>query len=83
MNNSSILDKVIATNEKVVLTYEDIDTKEHTATLDSSPLIKLAEVIQNEIIDNTIINGSLPQTGFGIGLRSSSIYHNSYWYICL
>ncbi len=83
MKNEELLNKIIATNEKVVLTYEDTDNKEYTTTLDSSPLIKLAEVIQNEIIDNTMIDGSLPQTGFGIGLRSSSIYHHNYWYICL
>ena len=64
MNAGTILNKTIATNEKVVLTYKDVDEKEYTVTLLSSPQIKLSEVTE----DTTVANGKLPQTGLGLGL---------------
>ena len=44
MKNEELLNKTIATNEKVVLTYKDKDSKDYTVELTSSPKIKLSEV---------------------------------------
>ena len=44
MKNDELLNKVISTNEKVVLTYQDIDAKEYTVDLTSSPKISLTEI---------------------------------------
>lgn len=44
MKNAELLEKTIATNEKVVLTYKDAETKDYTVELTSSPKIKLTEV---------------------------------------
>ena len=43
MKNEELLNKTIATNEKVVLTYKDKDSKDYTVELTSSPKIKLSE----------------------------------------
>ncbi len=75
--NSPIYNKEIATNEKVVLTYKDIEAKDYTAELTSSPKIKLTESTEDttqkpkqEAIsgqkDPTIANKILPNTGKGI-----------------
>ena len=48
MENKNILNKEIATNEKVVLTYKDVDSKEYTVTLQDSPKIKLVNVEEKE-----------------------------------
>lgn len=77
MNNTKLLDKVISTNEKVVLTYTDNESKEYEVTLDSSPKVKLTKSEddkKNNIIgstdkentskeDNTISKNILPNTG--------------------
>lgn len=80
MKNSALLNKVIATNEKIVLTYSDEqknnNSEESTETgesnkeikeviLDSSPKIKLVE-IEQEIVDNTQANTRIPDTGENI-----------------
>lgn len=44
MKNTDILNKTIATNEKVVLTYKDTESKDYTVELTSSPKIQLSEV---------------------------------------
>ena len=44
MKNDQLLNKTIATNEKVVLTYKDTESKDYTVTLSSSPKIQLSEV---------------------------------------
>lgn len=44
MKNTNLLNKTIATNEKVVLTYKDKDSKDCTVELTSSPKIQLSEV---------------------------------------
>lgn len=44
MKNENLLNKTIATNEKVVLTYKDKDNMDYTVTLSSSPKIRLSEV---------------------------------------
>ncbi len=44
MKNEELLNKTIATNEKVVLTYKDSEAKDYTVTLSSSPKIQLSEV---------------------------------------
>ncbi len=48
MQNTELLNKTIATNEKVILTYTDIDSKNYTVTLNSSPKIQLVEVKEQE-----------------------------------
>ena len=75
MKNEQLLNKTIATNEKVVLTYKDINAKDYTVVLESSPKIQLSKVI--EAVDNgeikiennndsTIATGKLPQAGKSI-----------------
>lgn len=44
MKNIDLLNKTIATNEKVVLTYKDTESKDYTVELTSSPKIQLSEV---------------------------------------
>lgn len=44
MKNEELLNKTIATNEKVVLTYKDVDAKDYTVTLSNSPKIQLSEI---------------------------------------
>ena len=46
MKNEELLNKTIATNEKVVLTYKDTNSKDYTVELTSSPKIQLSEVKQ-------------------------------------
>ena len=43
MQNTDLLKKTIATNEKVVLTYKDTKSKDYTVELTSSPKIQLSE----------------------------------------
>lgn len=47
MQNTNLLNKVISTNQKIVLTYKDSEEKEYEAVLSGSPQIKLSEVKQN------------------------------------
>lgn len=73
MKNSNLLNKIISTNEKVVLTYKDINLKDYTVTLDSSPKIQLSEVNENsensiKEKDNTTAKTILPKTGKGIAI---------------
>lgn len=65
MQNLAILNKEISTNEKVVLTYSDVDSKNKTITLNDSPKIQLVEWIpeQEKKEDNTIANKVLPSAG--------------------
>lgn len=44
MKNEELLNKTISTNEKIVLTYKDVDEKDYTVTLSSSPKIQLSEL---------------------------------------
>lgn len=67
MQNPTLLNKTIATNDRVVITYKDADNKDYTVTLTDSPTIQLAEVedianVTNEI-DNTVAKSNIPQTG--------------------
>lgn len=81
MGNTELLNRTMSTNEKVVLTYTDVDSEEYTVTLTSSPKIQLSEV--EEVVtqpeepkvdntekpeDTTIITGKLPDTGLKIGV---------------
>ena len=71
MKNEQLLNKTIATNEKVVLMYKDTDSKDYTVTLSSSPKIQLTEVKEesNAAINNdpTIkATGILPNAGVSI-----------------
>ena len=74
MQNSALLNKTIATNQKVVLTYNDKDNKSYTVELTSSPKIQLTEVKEettnpaNTTGDNSIATKKIPQTGEGITL---------------
>lgn len=53
IKNEELLEKEIATNEKVVLTYTDSSNSEKEVILGSSPKIKLAKIIeQKENEDN-------------------------------
>ena len=63
MNNEKLIDRVIATNEKVVLTYE-VD-KEYTVVLDSSPKIKLSKKVEvnTEKQDDSVSPNILAKTG--------------------
>ncbi len=70
MQNAKLLNKTIATNEKVVLTYKDTGLKDYTVTLTSSPKIQLAEV---KVVDDTKLNGKLPQTGESIIIAISIV----------
>ena len=65
MKNQELLNKTIVTNEKVVLTYKDIESKDYMVTLSSSPRIQLVE-LKNDEKDPTIANGKIPQAGQNI-----------------
>ncbi len=81
--NSSIYNKEIATNEKIVLTYKDTNQKDYSVTLSSSPKIKLAEIQKPTTTttqgattlpkskDPTVANKILPDTGGHILIISS------------
>lgn len=77
MKNSELLNKTIATNEKVVLTYKDTEAKDYTVTLTSSPKVQLTEVKEikkeeNEK-DDTIAKENFPQTGLNMFITIISI----------
>lgn len=57
-NNQELLDKILPTNEKVLLTYKDYDSKEYSVEINTTPKIKLSKEK-----DNTIKNSVLPNTG--------------------
>lgn len=73
MQNTELLNKTIATNKKVVLTYKDIEEKDYEVVLDDSPKIQLSEIKVNNVTetttkqdnteDTTIAKGVLPKTG--------------------
>ncbi len=89
MQNSELLNKTIATNEKVVLTYTDTDSEDYTVTLNSSPKIQLTEVkeenkkpdVEQDKVkdepsaeqDNTTATGEIPQTGVSMVVGVSII----------
>ena len=60
MNNSTLLEKVISTNEKVVLTYKDVEDKDYTVVLDSSPKVKLTTPKESDGSGGTLKTGSDP-----------------------
>lgn len=80
--DSPIYNKEIATNEKIVLTYKDMNEKDYSVTLSSSPKIKLLGVektvgvnkendithgmTQSKEQDITVANKILPNTGRNI-----------------
>ena len=81
LQNENILNKVISTNEKVSLTYQDAENKEYSLELLTSPQIMLKQLKKEEndnkpiptpsvkpTEDNTQASGKLPQTGVGITL---------------
>lgn len=63
MENENLLEKTISTNEKIVLQYKDINEKEYTVTLSSSPQVKLSQIVQE---DTTTAPTEIPQTGQNI-----------------
>lgn len=87
MKNAELLNKTIATNEKVEGTYINYDNKKVMFTLSSSPKIKLTEIKEeipqintnqtnndtNQVVDNTIAQGTIPQTGIDITIIISMI----------
>lgn len=48
MNNEELLNKVISTNEKVVLSYNDAEDKSCEVILDSSPKVKLEKITDGQ-----------------------------------
>ena len=60
LNDNELLNKVIATNEKVELTYKDKDAKVYNVTLSGSPKIKL---VQYEVEDDSVSPNILSKTG--------------------
>ena len=83
MNNTNLLDKVIATNEKVVLTYKDAQAADYTVTLDSSPKIKLTEQKEE---DDSVATTKIPKTGIksaivvviGVAAIGGAIFYTKY-----
>lgn len=57
MDNPQLLNKVISTNEKVVLKYTDSNVVDHEVILESSPSIKLVKL---QSVEETVAN---PPTG--------------------
>ncbi len=45
MNNQELLDKIIDTNEKVTLAYEDDEEKSYTDEITTSPSVRLKEIV--------------------------------------
>ena len=74
MENEKIFDREIATNEKVVLDYNDEDGGKHEIELTSSPVIKLTKKTtqsqestgSNSTKDPTVSSEPLPKTGLGV-----------------
>lgn len=62
MKNTELLNKTIATNEKVVLTYKDTEAKDYIVTLTSSPKIQLSEV-KEELTATVSYNPTTNTTG--------------------
>lgn len=62
MKNTNLLNKTIATNEKVVLTYKDVNSKDYTVELTSSPKIQLSEV-KEELTATVTYNPTTNTTG--------------------
>lgn len=58
MKNEKLLNKTISTNQKVVLTYKDTDSKDYTVELTSSPQIQLSEVKENQNKEESNIENS-------------------------
>ena len=81
MKNTDLLNKIIATNEKVVLTYKDTESKDYTVELTSSPKIQLSE-IKEELTTNkkdiTTAKGTLPQAGLNIAVSIASVIVSIY-----
>lgn len=84
MQDINLLNKVISTNQKIVLTYKDSEEKEYEVVLSSSPEIKLSEVKQNnenkkneeqnnenKNQDNSTSKNKLPATGESVIYISS------------
>jgi len=64
INNEELIDKVISTNEKIVLDYRDSNDESYNVILDSSPQIKLVKIQESEsFVDETIEN---PKTGYNL-----------------
>lgn len=88
LNNSTLLDKVISTNEKVVLTYVDGSNKDHEVTLTSSPSVKLVKIEEpkndvEETVDNppTGLYISMAALGLiGLGIVGISILKNKNYF---
>ncbi len=62
MKNEELLNKTIATNEKVVLTYKDTNSKGYTVELTNSPKIQLSEV-KEELTATVSYDPTIKTTG--------------------
>lgn len=80
MSNSDLLKKTLSTNEKVLLTYKDIDLKDYTIELTSSPKIQLSEVKEEKKPqvepekDPTVADEKFPNAGTNIKIAIVSIF---------
>ncbi len=72
MKNVKLVNKTIATNEKVILTYKDISAKSYELMLSSSPKIKLSETKEELInkVNKTNTNASASGTN---NIKSNNI----------
>lgn len=61
MNNKDLMNKVISTNEKVIVSYTDKEKKDYTVTLSSSPKIRLTK--RNATAEPTTKPTRSPSTG--------------------
>lgn len=62
--NKEIIDKVLPTNEKVDITAENNETEfSETSNVSPTVVVRYEEPAQTNIIDNTIANKVIPQTG--------------------
>lgn len=77
MNNQSIMNKIIPTNERVDITYTDYNNKKHEIALDKSPKVQLyqeliiegteqeakKEIETIKVEDTTTVKTIIPKTG--------------------
>lgn len=61
--DEKIINVIMPTNKKVDVTYTGTDNKEYTKTSDVSPKIVLKKEKKEIVIDNTVADKEIPQTG--------------------
>ena len=88
--NKEIIDKILNTNEKVDITYNDFDGEKQEKTSDITPKIKLVEIVKpvqnpEPPKDNTVVQEKIPAAGtpiymygFIIGIILTIIFYIRY-----